>query len=382
MNHWCRTAGLIVLALTQSPLTADQPSDLQLTLPNQLYGVVGSDVGIYFDNIVLTQTPEEYQFDVTCDVGQTDGRRWHVTPTAEDTGSRDLIVTVHDGSGQKLAEAATRLHIAAADSESDDHIRLLLVGDSLTHATQYPNALADLLNGPNNPRWSMLGTHRPANAAAGVAHEGYGGWTWQRFVSHYEPNPDGTHRKRSSPFVFLNPDGKSQLNIKHYLSTSAEAASPDIVFFMLGINDCFGADPTDVAAMDTRIDAMLTQADILVAAFREAAPDCDLAICVTTPPNAREAAFEANYKGRYTRWGWKRIQHRLVQRLLQHFDPQTSENPERLDRVFIVPTQLNLDPIDGYPANNGVHPNSDGYQQIAVSIYAWLTWHLQHSEQQ
>ena len=40
---------------------------------------------------------------------------------------------------------------------------------------------------------------RSTNAADGVAHEGYGGWTWQRFVSHYEPAPDGTHRKRSGP---------------------------------------------------------------------------------------------------------------------------------------------------------------------------------------
>ncbi|NQT15406.1 MAG: hypothetical protein HQ582_21800, partial [Planctomycetes bacterium] len=44
----------------------------------------------------------------------------------------------------------------------------------------------------------------------------------------------------------------------------------------------------------------------------------------------------------------------------------------RDEHLFIVPTQLNLDPEAGYPTNNGVHPNTFGYNQIGASIYAWL----------
>lgn len=32
--------------------------------------------------------------------------------------------------------------------------------------------------------------------------------------------------------------------------------------------------------------------------------------------------------------------------------------------------------IDGYPPDNGVHPNPVGYQQIGTSIYSWLKWRL------
>ncbi|MBM4081059.1 MAG: hypothetical protein FJ278_15255, partial [Planctomycetes bacterium] len=80
---------------------------------------------------------------------------------------------------------------------------------------------------------------------------------------------------------------------------------------------------------------------------------------------------EANYKGRYHRWGWKRIQHRLVQRQIERFNGREKEN------LFLVPTELNLDPVDGYPVDNGVHPNVTGYKQIGASIYAWLKWRLQ-----
>ena len=98
----------------------------------------------------------------------------------------------------------------------------------------------------------------------------------------------------------------------------------------------------------------------------QAAPAAKLAICLTPPPNSRQEAFEANYQDRYTRWGWKRIQHRLVERQLEHFAEDTQRN------LSLIPTQVNIDPIDGYPADNAVHPNQSGYQQIGTSIYAWL----------
>lgn len=380
MNHHHGIVGLLLLVLAPTTMSADETQEPQLTLPQHLYAVVGQPYAIYFDNTVLSPASGDYHFEVTGTLGAADARRWQVTPTTDDAGSHQLAVTVRDPSGKQLASAETQLHIARADAAANRTIRLMLVGDSLTHATHYPNSLAELLNGPHNPRWSMLGTHRPGNAADGVAHEGYGGWTWQRFLAHYEPNPDGTHRKRSSPFVFLDENNTPQLNLQEYFNTTADGQPPDLVFFVLGINDCFGAKLDSVDTIDQRISTMLSHADQLIAAFRQTCPETDLAICVTTPPNARDAAFEANYKGRYTRQGWKRIQHRLVQRLLTHFNPQSEEDRQRLHRVHLVPTQLNLDPVDGYPPNNGVHPNPAGYRQVAVSLYAWLKWHLQQSE--
>jgi hypothetical protein len=111
---------------------------------------------------------------------------------------------------------------------------------------------------------------------------------------------------------------------------------------------------------------MLAQADVLIGAFRSAAPGAQLGICLTPPPNSREEAFQANYKDRYHRWGWKRIQHRLVQREIAHFAGREAEN------LFLIPTELGVDPIDGYPTNNGVHPNEFGYKQIGATIYAWF----------
>lgn len=359
MNRCHRILFLILLAV---PTACAAEDTLRLTLPDEFYAVPGIRTNIYFDNVVLTKTPDEYRFEVECQIGQTEPRRWSVTPTKADLGAHRLSISVASSAGEVLARASTTLRVVPATAGAGREIRLLIVGDSLTHATAYPNEVARLLSQPANPKWRMLGTHKPKAAAKGVAHEGYGGWTWQRFVSQYEPNPDGTYRKRSSPFVYLT-DGKPRLDVDRYLKEECGNEQPDFVFFMLGINDCFSASPEKP---DARIDTMFQQADVLLAAFRKAAPNAQLGICLTTPPNSRAAAFEANYKGRYPRWGWKRIQHRVVQRQLKKFADKQQAN------TFIIPTQLNLDPIDGYPVSNGVHPNTIGYRQIGVSIYAWI----------
>lgn len=368
-------ATFAIIAVTLPKVTAAEPSpDLRLTLPSEFYAVAGSEISVYFDNVVLTESPGQFRFEVACSIGETSKRRWTVTPQAKDVGTHSLTVTVSDSSGRRLGQKSTRLQVVAKDAAKNQSVRILIVGDSLTHATLYPNELARLLSQPGNPNWQMIGTHRPKNAAEEVRHEGYGGWTWQRFVNRYEPNPDGTHRKRSSPFVFLRKDQKPTLDVSRYFEEASDGERPDVVFFMLGINDCFSANPNDLAATDERIDVMLKQAETLLTAFRNAAPEADLAICLTTPPNSREKAFEANYKGRYPRWGWKRIQHRLVERLLAEYESRALKTADQPGRLFVVPTHLNLDPIDGYPENNGVHPNASGYRQIGVSLYSWLKW--------
>ncbi|MCA9175666.1 MAG: alpha/beta fold hydrolase [Planctomycetales bacterium] len=366
----------------------DKPR-LHLLLPREVCSVVGQETNLYFDNLVLTETPEAFRFEIKCRVGKTEQRRWTLVPAPEMVGRHPLQVTVSTPQGELIAQADTTLNIAAAaQSETpfnqDRPLRLLIVGDSLTNATTYPNELARLLSQPGNPPWKMLGTHRPSRAAAGVRHEGYGGWTWHRFLSLYKSNPDGSRadfyadergvqRRASSPFVYADSEGKPQLNVSRYLDETASGERPDVVFFLLGINDCFSADPDDPAATDARIDSMLEHAETLLGAFRAAAPLAELVVCITTPPNAREAGFEANYQGRYHRWGWKRIQHRLVERLSKHF--ATGSAPPS-DHTWLAPVHLGLDPVDGYPINNGVHPNEVGYRQIGGSLYAWLKCHL------
>ncbi|MCC7493296.1 MAG: hypothetical protein IT204_13160 [Fimbriimonadaceae bacterium] len=354
------------LVLLSGAACAQQPAELRLTLPPAIYTVVGQPLGVWFDNVVLTPTPEACRFEVSCPVGSSDARRWLATPTAEQVGEHPWRLRVLDAAGAEVASGQSRLFVGPADRGAGRALKLLVIGDSLTNATTYVNELARLLSLPGNPSWTMLGSNKVSWAAPGVVHEGYGGWTWQRFATHWEPAPDPAQRKFSSPFVFLDAAGQPKLDVGRYFAEKCGGQVPDVITVLLGINDCFGANPESQEAMDQSIDRMFSHADTFVAALRAAAPQAVIGLGLTTPPNAREAGFQANYQGRYTRWGWKRIQHRLVQRQLAKYAGQEAQG------LWLVPTELNLDPVDGYPDNNGVHPNAVGYQQIGNSFYAWL----------
>ena len=364
----CVTLILIALRLPAGAA----PEDLRLTLPPVVYAVPGLPMSIYYDNIVLTEHPEAYQFEVDCPIGSQEASRWTLTATAADEGDHPLRIRIHSQTGAELERGEITVRVVPRDAGADKSVRLLLVGDSLTAATIYPNELGRLLSSPGNPRWSMIGSSRPATTGPGVVHEGYGGWTWEAFLTRYGPPPEkvtaGTLARRTrSPFLFPADGDKGNLDLPRYFEEHGEGQPPQVVTFLLGINDCFGADPE---SPDRAIDAALDRAEVLLRAFHEAAPRTLLAVGLTTPPNARESGFVANYQGKYHRWGWKRIQHRLVERMLERLGGREDEG------IYLVPTELNLDPWAGYPENNGVHPNAIGYAQIAASFYAWIKGHL------
>jgi lysophospholipase L1-like esterase len=362
------TGGILLGALLPGCSKAE---NLQLTLPPAWHGVVGVPMHLHFDNIVQTENLGQYQFKVECVVGKTEAQSWHVLANQE--GSFPLKVTLQKPGGEILGTGQTMLHISPANAGAERKIRLLIVGDSLTHASLYPNELARLLKESGNPSVTFLGTHRPAAVRGGVAHEGYGGWKWVDFFTKYEPQKTGEvagplARKATSPFIFPAANGKGEFDLARYVRDHCDGVPPDVVMFLLGINDCFGADPEKLQAMDAKISEVLGHAEKLLGEFRQAFPKATLAVGLTTPPNSRQEAFQANYGRRYQRWGWKRIQHRLVQRMISQLSGREKEG------IYLVATELNLDPEVGYPVDNAVHPNANGYAQIATSFYGWLKY--------
>ena len=352
----------------RSVIATDDAQSTRLTLPPQVFAVSDVETNIYFANTVLTVPGQKLSFEVDCPLGHSDALHWTLTASPADIGSVPLTLRVMDSTGTVLETAATTVNIVPPNAGAEREISLLIVGDSLTHASVYPNEIARLLDTPENPEWRMLGTHRPSGAAARVAHEGYGGWTWAAFNSRFAA--DATKPGSSSPFVFPDSGGKPALNSAQYFDERCDGVRPEFIIVKLGINDCFGFNADDAQQLDTQIDGVFEQAEKLLAEFRRTAPNTEIGVCLTTPGNSRDEAFVANYKDRYPRSGWNRIQHRLVERQLSQFRGRESE------QIFIIPTELNLDTIDGYPPNNAVHPNAIGYQQIGKSIFAWLKWRL------
>jgi lysophospholipase L1-like esterase len=343
---------------------------VELTLPNEFYGVPGIESAIYLDNIILSKSPSMYALNVKPQIGKIENNRWIIVPTEKQQGKHLLGISIITKNQKKLiAKGNIELNIAPATAGAGKKLTLLIIGDSLTAATHYTREIARLLSQKGNPEWVMLGTRR---TKSGVAHEGYGGWTWGSFISKYKDKPVKEPKRGSSPFIFKDNQGKPKLDVQRYFKDKCSGVKPDVITVMLGINDCFPLQGklNSLAAVNRGIDKVFKNAEILIAQLRKAAPNAIIGICLTTPPNVREKPFLSAYKGKYHRWSWKQVQHILVQRQIKYFGNREKDN------IYIIPTELNIDCVDGYPKNNGVHPNKKGYNQIGSAIYCWLKWQL------
>lgn len=346
-----------------------------LTLPPDLYAVTGNELILYFAHMVLTEKPGQFRFEVDCPVGAINGAAWRFTPLAAHVGKHPLSLRVFDSNGALLAKAASVLHVSAVDAGVPrESCTMLAIGDSLTAAGIYPDEIARLFELSKSPQLKMLGTQtrRPPNSPRKqVAYEGFGGWSWKSFLTRYdltEPEPGKTNK---SPFVFPgNEPPEYKIDVQRYFKERCGDHTPDFITVLLGINDCFRLKADDPIAMDRGITDMLLNAEHLIAELRKAAPKSKIGICLVPPPNDRQSAFTANYKDAYPRWNWRQVQHRIVERQIKHFFGREKENLE------IVPTNLSVDTLDGYPQTNAVHPNEAGYRQIASAIYAWMKHRL------
>ena len=171
--------------------------------------------------------------------------------------------------------------MANKDAGLKKNIRMLIVGDSLTAQTIYPNDIAILLSQPLNPSWVMLGTEKSDIAEVGVLHEGYGGWTWNAFLTKYDSESYSKTRAHS-PFLYME-YGSPVLNIPRYFRGNCEKNHQMSFFFLLGINDCFHVNPDDFMEVNAKIDEVLDTAEKLLAAFHTAAPNALLAVGLPPP---------------------------------------------------------------------------------------------------
>lgn len=400
-----RMAALMVLfallgargLLAQEPPTAEPAPrchSLRLTLPPKLYVVAGHETNIYFDNIVLALRPEAYAFDVQCAKGRQQVERWTWTPTAADVGTHAWAVEVRDERNELLAREALQIEVLAADAAANREATILMIGDSLTHASVYPRQVLDRSREPGGPKLRLVGSFGPGEPLGEVRHEGYGGWTALRFATHFQPVArQGDYKLRGSPFVYQSDDDAKKLDFARYIKDVCEGRPPDLATIFLGPNDIFSAkDDT----LEATIDTMITHLTQLADAIRVGAPRVELGILLPVPPAATQDAFGSNYGSGQTRWQYKRNQHRLVERLLAWHAERAARASGGLEpfRESLVPTVVNLDCMRHYPVesvppssqaepsdrivrlSNGVHPAAAGYRQIGDTLYAWCVARL------
>ncbi|MEI8018496.1 MAG: SGNH/GDSL hydrolase family protein [Schlesneria sp.] len=353
---------------------------LRMALPPEVFALAGVESNIYFDNIVLALNPANYVFDITCPKGKQQAERWTWTPTEADVGDVLLQFEVRDDLNRIVSRGRTTIKVSATKSDKNKSLSLLLVGDSLTHASIYSQHLLDLAGRPGQRALTLIGSHGVEPTLGLNRHEGYGGWTAHRFATHFTVTARlGDYAKRGSPFLYKQADGTVKLDFQHYCQDLNEGRFPDAVTIFLGPNDIFSYQDETIEA---GIQEMLGHYDKLIEMVKTASPITRIGVMLPVPPAASQDAFGNNYASGQTRWQYKRNQHFLVSAMIKRYGSRQSES------IHLIPTHVNLDTVHNYPTetvlpnahaelkvvrqSNGVHPAATGYRQIGDTVYAWL----------
>lgn len=376
---------LVIFVLTPSlrgedpSLPKNNPGTIRLLLPPVIPAVVGQECNLYFDNVSLVVNPANWVFDVDAPHGRQLVERWTWSPTEKEIGDHPLQLRVFNQENELVATAVSTVRVVAADRNHDQALSVLCIGDSLTHASVYTQRLLDLSAQPGNPQLTLIGTHWTGDPGPN-RHEGYGGWTARRFATHFtETARTGSYRERGSPFLYKDETGKTSLDFARYCREVNEGKFPDVATIFLGPNDIFHYNDQTI---ESGIDDMLLNMDLLIETLRKDNDVTKIGLMLAVPPASTQDAFGANYGSGNTRWQYKRNQHRLLERMIEKYSNREAE------KLFLVPTYINLDCLNNYPAasvppnsssvvtitrlNNGVHPAKSGYQQIGDTLFAWL----------
>ncbi|OQA80133.1 MAG: GDSL-like Lipase/Acylhydrolase [Lentisphaerae bacterium ADurb.Bin242] len=353
----------------------------KLLLPPVLYAVPGIEANVYFRNVFLTVNPDHYAFQVKCPKGRCHAKRWSFIPEEKDAGMYDWSLSVLDDRGivesgtMKLAVVSRKPGLAGGKS-------ILLIGDSLTDHTHYVKRIHELL-----PELEMIGSHAGAGekpVRGGVAHEGYGGWSWASFAREGRPEVPETGSYRTNRFVREQPDGRWKLDFPAFFSRYNQGRPPEIAAIQLGTNDIAAATDEN---RDETISGISRAMDRFLGSLREAAPNTWIGIGLVPPP-ADQDAFGTSYQCLYHSWQYRKNAFALNRFYLRKISAWNDP------KIRIIPTCLNLDAEHNFPTveepvnaqnpetilrqSNGLHPAESGYYQIGDTFASWLTSVLQY----
>lgn len=395
--HTGRFFVMLLLLVAMHPSArgqTDQGSDeafsgsVKLILPEIIQAVPGVELNLYFDNVCLVINPANYVFDVTCSHGMQQAERWSYTPKANDVNDSPFVLEVRDENNTVIARAKSTIRVVAADAGAAEDKTVLMIGDSLTAWSIYPQHLLDICQGEGNPGITLVGSHQPeykprtAKISEWVRHEGYSGWRTDTFTTRFTGIARTGLDRRSncgSPFIYEDAEGVPKLDFERYCREYNDSKAPDFVTLFLGCNDTMYAKDENIEAT---IDRMLGHYDVLLEMIRSVNKDTRIGVIMPVPPAATQDAFGTIYKSGLTRWQYKRNQHRAVERMIERYGGREKEN------ISLIPAYANLDTLNNYPRallptnvhsplkverlHNGVHPSKEGYFQIGDSIYCWI----------
>lgn len=356
------------------------PDPDALAITPRLYGVhgAGMEMSVYYHALRSGQSPRVWQAWIDAYRGKVQDTRWTYTPT-EDVTAETLTIEALEPDG--LAVMGTgdyQLDVVSNTAASGATMRVLVIGDSTTSSSGgqwIDRALA--LSSANAS--AVQPTYMGTVGGGSNWHEARSGWSLDRYFQ-----PDETYRT-TNPFVELE-GGK--FDASYYLTNTAQSA-PDVVIWMIGINDVFALDSeasaaSAVTAFTTQLDKCIgIVEDAAVGSWSEVGAGIEHLICLPTAPIEDLDGWASQYGPQYRRHRYLRNLAHLWHGLIDHYGSLEGSG------IFLVPTNAAVDQTYGFPfvgsvsrsvhstetysqRNDALHQNESGQKQLGDLIWSAL----------
>lgn len=380
---------------------------LKLMLPETIYAVPGIESCIYFRNVIDSAVPEAYAYEVFCDRGTQEKSRWVWTPGEEDAGrSFELELRLFNDYGMAVS-GKTRIVVADLPADPERKITLALLADSGV-GCKYAEHLLAVMRSGGFPNYTPVGSHAGHGRApepGGIAHDGYGGFSWNCFLSRWlyseEELPQAQNEaerqqmqsfgivklpksdwRLHSPLLRLENE-KKILDIPGWLARINGGKEPDFIVIELGGNDMFCCRAED---LDARVAEVMGHAGTLLRELRRNAPGSVIGVA-SSLLGCSQDGFGANYGCRQSEYQFRRSIHRYNRELTELIRGMGDS------KTMIIPLHQAIDPENSYlaadlPAHarterkvrrqtNALHATQEGGSQLGDALYCWLRKQLE-----
>lgn len=177
---------------TYDDLKAHDKTNIKLELPDKFCAVVGDTIEIFYKGIINAVNPDLYYVEIDCDIGSVYAKKYVCNPTASQIGDHTMTFCLYDQEHTQLDEKQVTLSVKAKLTASPtDEVVVLYVGDSLASGGYVPGEFKRRLTASDGyPQGDGLSniTFIGSCNANGVDYEGYGGYSFEKYITDGKGN--------------------------------------------------------------------------------------------------------------------------------------------------------------------------------------------------
>ena len=327
-------SAFIFLVLFGTPgFTQPMSYDPDLWLPDTIHMALGNTIELYNDDVAFIRLNDTtLHFSWTYAKGSSDLRKYYWTTNQ----LGNVKVTIKCTYKHQIVDSASTI-VKVVSKVNPGSKNLLAIGNSLTTGgfnTMFPQITTDV-NFPITPFGKIGTTYK---------HEGHSGWMFRTFV------------QSTSPFYI---GGK--IDFKKYIEDNL-FPNPNIVKVSLGINECYGS---------YSMDEIMGYAKQLIDTIKRDYPNTLILVALPTLCEATGAGWSDDY-GNLNNFEPYQIRIRQLWKRLYTRYSYGKYSPN----IQMTWDGLFIDRTNGYPINNGVHPNTLGYTQLIRGFSNTLNYYI------